>query len=115
MLCPLTVWQYSKALETESPRFSQPGDFFIYVIFLGLVVLVSCSLHFHHVVFFRVPSLFHLAGYFYINLAFFCPLSLLAAAVPGAEEDCPCSAIALSFAINLKGYYVRCRHGGNVN
>ena len=34
------VWTYSSGLEKESGRFSQPGDFFTYIIFLGLVILV---------------------------------------------------------------------------
>lgn len=34
------VWTYSSGLEKESSRFSQPGDFFTYIVFLGLVILV---------------------------------------------------------------------------
>lgn len=37
------VWTYSSGLEKESSRFSQPGDFFTYIIFLGLVILVRSS------------------------------------------------------------------------
>lgn len=36
----LTVWTYSSALETQSPRFSQPGDYFTYLIFVASVILV---------------------------------------------------------------------------
>lgn len=34
------VWTYSSGLEKESGRFSQPGDFFTYIFFVGLVILV---------------------------------------------------------------------------
>ncbi|KAG7008050.1 25S rRNA (uridine-N(3))-methyltransferase [Physcia stellaris] len=34
------MWTYSNGLETGSARFSQPGDFFIYVLFLELVILI---------------------------------------------------------------------------
>jgi len=39
----LAVYTYGNALETGSARFSVPGDFFTYVIFVGLVILVSVS------------------------------------------------------------------------
>lgn len=37
------VWTYSNSLEKESPRFSQPGDFFVYIVFLGVFILVSIA------------------------------------------------------------------------
>lgn len=37
----VSVWTYSKGLETGSARFNQPGDYLIYVMFVGLVILVS--------------------------------------------------------------------------
>lgn len=37
------LWTYSSGLEKESSRFSQPGDFFTYIIFLGLVILVRSN------------------------------------------------------------------------
>ncbi|KAI4154314.1 MAG: hypothetical protein L6R39_001418 [Caloplaca ligustica] len=33
------LWTYSSNLERESPRFTQPGDFFFYVLFIGTVIL----------------------------------------------------------------------------
>ena len=38
------VFTYGSGLETDSPRFSLPGDFFTYVIFVATVILVSCEL-----------------------------------------------------------------------
>jgi hypothetical protein len=38
------VWTYGTGLELNSPRFSQPGDFFTYVAFVALVILVSLLL-----------------------------------------------------------------------
>ncbi|MCJ1456605.1 hypothetical protein MMC28_006967 [Mycoblastus sanguinarius] len=37
------LWMYSSGLEKESGRFSQPGDFFTYIIFLGLVILATAG------------------------------------------------------------------------
>ncbi|CAF9911524.1 MAG: hypothetical protein HETSPECPRED_000362 [Heterodermia speciosa] len=37
------MWTYSKGLETGSTRFSRPGDYFIYVMFVGLVILLLCA------------------------------------------------------------------------
>ena len=37
------MWTYGSGLELNSPRFTQPGDFFTYVAFVGLVILVSDS------------------------------------------------------------------------
>ena len=35
------VWNYGCALEKESPRFTIPGEFFTYIMFVGSVILVS--------------------------------------------------------------------------
>lgn len=35
------MYTYGSALETGSPRFSSPGDFFTYVFFVAFVILVS--------------------------------------------------------------------------
>jgi Derlin-2/3 len=57
-VCPIsaivnisTVYTYGSKLETASPRFSQPGDFMTYVLFVCFTILVgiffySRSLHF---------------------------------------------------------------------
>lgn len=34
------VFTYASGLETNSPRFTQPGDFFTYILFLATVTLV---------------------------------------------------------------------------
>lgn len=36
-----TVYTYGSKLETASPRFSQPGDFFTYLVFVCITVLVG--------------------------------------------------------------------------
>ncbi|KAF2181667.1 DER1-domain-containing protein, partial [Zopfia rhizophila CBS 207.26] len=38
LLDPYFLYQYGSALETESSRFSQPGDFFVYTAFVGVVI-----------------------------------------------------------------------------
>lgn len=41
LLDPYFLYQYGSGLERESSRFSQPGDFFIYTLFLGAGIVVS--------------------------------------------------------------------------
>jgi membrane associated rhomboid family serine protease len=41
LLDPYFLYTYGSALETEASRFSQPGDFFVYLVFVALVILVS--------------------------------------------------------------------------
>ncbi|MCJ1472866.1 hypothetical protein MMC13_001515 [Lambiella insularis] len=48
---PYTIWQYSSALETESPRFAQPGDFLTYILFVGAVIALSANYLFGSVIF----------------------------------------------------------------
>ncbi|KAL6712811.1 hypothetical protein ACLMJK_009652 [Lecanora helva] len=37
------LWTYSSGLEKGSGRFSQPGDYFIYIIFTGLIILITAG------------------------------------------------------------------------
>ncbi len=37
----LAVYTYGSKLETASPRFSRPADFYSYIIFLWVTILVS--------------------------------------------------------------------------
>lgn len=41
---PYFLYTYGSQLETGSPQFSQPGDFFVYLIFQCVVILVSPAL-----------------------------------------------------------------------
>ena len=41
LLDPYFLYQYGSSIERESSRFSQPGDFFVYTIFVGSVIVVS--------------------------------------------------------------------------
>ncbi|KAI9818529.1 MAG: hypothetical protein M1827_000588 [Pycnora praestabilis] len=34
------LYTYGSSLEKESPRFSKPGDFFTYIVFVGLAILL---------------------------------------------------------------------------
>ncbi|KKA21843.1 Centromere/microtubule-binding protein Cbf5 [Rasamsonia emersonii CBS 393.64] len=40
------IYTYASALETGSPRFILPGDFFVYVLFVGTVIMVSSSIRY---------------------------------------------------------------------
>jgi hypothetical protein len=88
-----TVYTYGSKLETASPRFTQPGDFFTYIVFVCTVILVSLSTR---ASFFLAPNPLHLilsalVGLFFPN------------EVPGNEEDYPYTSAGPSFAINPKG------------
>lgn len=116
---PPAVYTYSSALETGSPRFSLPGDFFTYVFFVGAVIMVSCGLicpistdrawrslmsYFRH-----HPNFFLSPLYFFSSpiTSHICPPSLiLAEAVPGREEDHPCISYSTSFALILSAVCV---------
>jgi hypothetical protein len=43
LLDPYFLYQYGSSIERESSRFSQPGDFFTYTVFVGSVIVVSTS------------------------------------------------------------------------
>ncbi|KAJ5466739.1 hypothetical protein N7539_009468 [Penicillium diatomitis] len=47
------LWRYSSALELESIRFPQPGDFFIYLLFVSTVIQLTAGLY--------------LGGYFFLT------------------------------------------------
>ncbi|KAJ5693356.1 hypothetical protein N7462_002779 [Penicillium macrosclerotiorum] len=38
------LWRFSSALEERSGRFSKPGDYFIYILFVGTVILLTAGL-----------------------------------------------------------------------
>jgi hypothetical protein len=48
LLDPYFCYQYGSAIERESPRFSQPGDFFTYTAFVASVILVSTLITLQH-------------------------------------------------------------------
>lgn len=41
LLDPYFLYQYGSGLERESSRFAQPGDFLVYTMFVGSVIVVS--------------------------------------------------------------------------
>lgn len=41
LMDPYFLYQYGSGLEMESSRFSQPGDFFVYTMFVGSAIVVS--------------------------------------------------------------------------
>lgn len=102
----LTVWTYSSGLERESTRFSQPGDFFTYIVFLGAFILVSNSKYmlFPSPRFYIFPLIFSYVHEIIIHLAYLpAQPTPLAEAVPGNEGNYPCILAGPSFAVNPKG------------
>ena len=88
-----TVYTYGSKLETASPRFSQPGDFMTYLLFVCFTILVG--------IFSPLVRFISLAPHI------ICPHSAIppTTAVPGDEEDYPCTSAGPSFAINPKGQF----------
>ena len=88
LLDPYFLFQYGSAIERESSRFSQPGDFLVYTVFVGSVIFVSLhaySLHMHtHI---ASTHLSAIPGHRPPQII--CPhsLSTLAGAVPGTEGE----------------------------
>lgn len=41
LMDPYLLYQYGSGLERESNRFPRPGDFFVYTIFVGSIIVVS--------------------------------------------------------------------------
>lgn len=81
ILDPYFLYTYGSSLETEAARFSQPGDFFVYLVFVALVILVSCC----------GLSYFYRLVVHYHNLVYLPVQPILAVTVPGNEGDCPCT------------------------
>ncbi|KAF2755949.1 DER1-domain-containing protein [Pseudovirgaria hyperparasitica] len=44
ILDPFFLYRYGSSLETGSPRFSRPGDFFTYTLFVMTSIVVACGL-----------------------------------------------------------------------
>ncbi|QIW98668.1 hypothetical protein AMS68_004186 [Peltaster fructicola] len=45
ILDPYFLYTYGSQLEMGSAQFSAPGDFFVYVVFLAVTILLSCGLY----------------------------------------------------------------------
>lgn len=43
ILDPYFLYTYGSQLELEASRFTNPGDFFIYIIFVAVIILVSSA------------------------------------------------------------------------
>lgn len=97
LMDPFFLYQYGSGLERESSRFTQPGDFFVYTVFVGGVIAVSttCVLQlFSTSPSCRIDTLVCDPHNFdrVSTTSSICPPSLrLAVAVPETEEDHPCA------------------------
>jgi hypothetical protein len=91
ILC--SVWTYGTGLELNSPRFGQPGDFFTYVVFVALVILVSSLLGSYLVTFITVLLLPLMPVLPLTHLEYLPAQSLLAEAVPEERKITPAAHI----------------------
>lgn len=106
LLDPYFLYQYGSALERESSRFAQPGDFFVYTMFVGSVIVVSICLS-HTFALHSVDLWQQSITSDYLPTQ----LESMAEVVPGTEEEYPCTSHCPSFAKYLRAVAV-CRHGG---
>ena len=91
ILDPYFLYTYGSQLELECARFSQPGDFFVYIMFVCTTILVSPTL--------RHGSRLLLLSFPYRTIhtspnktSYICPANLqMVVAVPGNEGDYPCT------------------------
>lgn len=98
---PPAVYLYGSSLETGSARFSQPGDFFVYLVFVASVIMVSDSLD---------PGVPDRVMSVSVRLvpspvtSHICPPSpFLAEAVPGSEEDYPYISCSTAYSQSFNG------------
>ena len=75
LMDPYFLWTYSSQLELEASRFSQPGDFFTYIIFVCSVILVSLA----HFPLFQARRSFLFANSFFLLLLSFTQATSLTA------------------------------------
>ena len=87
------MYIYGSKLETASPRFSQPGDFFTYVLFVAATIIVGFDFRSCQVIPLFAPSHLHTARVVY----------LFTIAVLKDEEDYPCTSAGSVIRKKLKG------------
>ena len=110
-----SVWTYSSGLERDSGRFTQPGDFFTYTLFVGSVIVVSS----------RVQSLRPRTYQYFVSSALEKNFETSHTARPAKKTSCSGSIsrgrIPLhvpwspSFAYKIIWGCGRCEHGGIAN
>jgi hypothetical protein len=103
---PFLLWTYGSNLEKDSPRFIRKGDFFVYVAFLELTILVRNP--FSHRVHMSqskvISSVMHLTS---------ARPASVAVAVPEVEGDHPCIVHKSIIRNHKTRACVECGHGGN--
>lgn len=101
LMDPYFLFTYGSSLETASAAFSQPGDFFVYLVFVAAVILVS--LHLLHklsfVYAFRTPR----------NICPYSNYSNCHGSWKRGRSPLHCAAIIIR---NLSRLSVECGHGG---
>jgi Derlin-2/3 len=110
LLDPYFLYQYGSGLERESSRFSQPGDFFVYTAFVASVIVVSLPSRLFYVVVLFVylvaltPRLRCACSCYQSSTSKYLPAqpTILAEAVPGIEEEYPCTSHGSRHSQNKK-------------
>jgi len=102
LMDPYFLYTYGSQLETEASRFTQPGDFFVYLMFVCFVILVSLLMR----LLYCHPS-------YHLHTLLICPYSV--SWLPRfliTRKSTPCVVRHSSFA-KLNRVFVECGHGGN--
>jgi len=105
LLDPYFLYQYGSSIERESPRFKDPGDFFVYTLFLGSVIVVSTHCTHAYIASIASTQLSATSRLRSKSPPHICPPSLLflAEAVPGTEEEYPCTSCGSVIRNHIKG------------
>lgn len=105
---PFLLWTYGSNLERDSPRFSRKGDFFVYVVFVHLLILVGVL----HAYFLCLLHLIPYAAIVYIE-----PLISARAAFPSCSGSwrrgrSPLHCAQVHHSQSIQRTCVECGHGG---
>lgn len=109
------VFQYLSQIETGNPRFPRKEDVMWYLICVCTMIIVSLIPRTAQPIFafssLRLHYIFNFPSSTTLNISARIVLCLPTIAVPGIEEDYPCTFGLPSFANTKKGRS-RCGHGG---
>ena len=92
ILDPYFVFTYASNLEQTASRFSGPGDFCIYLVFVCSIIVVSSK------------SLLRILRSFFCTTSYYLPVQYtMTVTVPGNEEDYPLHCAGVRHSQNIKG------------
>ena len=107
LMDPYFLYTYGSQLETGAARFTQPGDFFVYLAFVCSIILVSLD----HIHYFPHSIPYHIHHLHTNTSSSARPASKVAVTIPEYEEDYLCT-VRRSIIRKITRAFVECGHGG---